>query len=126
VPAETMRTYPLPFGSRPPIVVPRGAAVDLADRAVDLRRGARGQQIAPVAQDLLGDLHDLRSRLAPAEDHFGKAAAERAVMVDLGEIELAERQSAEGAEERVFVDFPRAELLQQAPEFGFVHEGAIV
>src|SRR5204863_194087 len=103
-----------------------------AEAVVDVdRRDAGGagvehrQEVVPVLQDLLGDARDLRHGLAAAEDHFRESAAKGAMVVDLGEVELAERQATQFAQEGVFLELPRAELLQEGPEFAFIHVGGV-
>jgi hypothetical protein len=61
----------------------------------------------------LEDCDDLRGRLAGAEHRLGRAAAERAVVVDLRESQVFERQRAKPRGRRVDVDTPGPEIVQE-------------
>jgi hypothetical protein len=93
---------------------------------MDVASRAGGQQIAAMAEDFAGDAGDLRRGFSPAVDHLGEAAAEGAVMVDLGEPQFPEGQPAQFAEQRVFRELAGAESGQEGSEFALVHEFAIV
>ncbi len=67
------------------------------------------------------DLDDLFRRLACAENHFGKAGAQGAVMIDLGEAEVVERQRAQLIERGIGAERAGAHLAQQVFQALGVH-----
>ena len=95
----------------------------LAARAPALARiEARDEHVLPGARQLLGDRRDLLGGLALAEDHLGHAGAERAVVIDGREPEIAERQLAQlGSALRRWRGSPRADRFQERLDALYVH-----
>jgi hypothetical protein len=69
----------------------------------------------------LEDRDHLRRRFAGAEDGFRGAAPERAVMIDLGESQIFERQVAKPGDRGFDVDAPGAEILEEGAEGFSIH-----
>ena len=74
---------------------------------------AGDHQVGTGREDARADRRDLRGALALAEDHFRHAAAQRAMLVDLGEAEILEGQMAQALERRRRVQPARRDLLQE-------------
>ena len=70
-------------------------------------------QVGAGGDDARADRRDLRGALALAEDHLGHAAAERAMLVDLGEAEILEGQMAQALERRGGAKPAGRDLLQE-------------
>ena len=80
---------PHPDGARQREVLGVGAM-----RLHQVRRalvGARGEHVPGLLQKPRGDLGHLLGRLALGQNHLRHAAAQRAVVVDLGEAQVLER-----------------------------------
>ena len=60
-------------------------------------------------------------RLAQAEYDFGNAMPQRAVMVDIGESQVFERQVPHPMQRRIYIRRTTAHLFEQSPELVFQH-----
>ena len=98
----------------------------LADRRVRLRPRLRHEQPVRAPQDRRGDRRDLLRGLAQAVDDLGKALAQRAVMVEPGEVKVLVRQRgqpghrfvlAHPAVLDVFQELSQPLLVDDAPAF---------
>ena len=84
-----------------------------------------GEDVRVMNDQALEDRDDLRGGLAETEDGLRRAASERAVMVDLRESQIFERQRAKLRDRRVDVDTPGCGDLRAAraalpyPPFAF-------
>ena len=57
-----------------------------------------------------------------AEDHFGEALAQGAMVIDLGEAQILERQMLEAQQRLASRDFAHAERFEKLANVAFVHE----
>ena len=91
-------------------------------RRQDLRRGAGGEDVlVAVVDHALRDGHDLGGGLAGAEDRFGAAAPQEAVIVDPGEAEVVVREPLESRGCGLGVEAAGADLLQHPPQVLTIH-----
>ena len=83
--------------------------------------GAGDQHVGGTGQELVRDGHDVVDGFAQAEDHFGHAVAQRAVVVYLGETDVFEGKMTEFGEGCVSIDSAAANLIQEFTELIFIH-----
>ena len=84
---------------------------------------ARRQDVAPMRAHLRHDRHDLFRGLALAEDRFGVALAQVAVMVHLGKAEILEWQRPEPDHRVLRGNITGSDGCQQGFQFFRVHRG---
>jgi hypothetical protein len=87
---------------------------------------ARGQDIAFVLGQLRENLRHLGGSLALAENHFGHALAEGAVMINFGEAEVFEREMAQTGYRFVGCELFGADIFEETGKGGSVHVMDIV
>jgi len=95
----------------------------LFDRGELFLVGVRGQDIATILGQPRENLGDLRWSLPFSENHFGHAGAEAAMVIDLGEAEIFERQMAQAIDSIVRLEFAAADLLEKFADGFGVHGG---
>jgi hypothetical protein len=74
--------------------------------------GARDEKVLGALGEFDGDVADVFGRLAEAEDDFGHALADGAVVIDLGEAQVLKRHVFEAVHGVVDIDAAGAHLLQ--------------
>jgi len=87
---------------------------------------ARGEDVAFVGGQSCEDFGYLRGGLAFAEDHFGHALAEGAVVVELGEAEVFEGEMAQALDGLVGGQFALADLVEELSDGFGVHGVEII
>src|SRR3990172_5601189 len=98
------RSLPNPFrvspshGDRGRLLVPDRFRMHGCDRAIGVYRGLGDENDLAGLGETRSDGRYLGRSLARSEDHFGETAAERPVVVDLGEAEVLERLEWKGPE----------------------------
>ncbi len=91
------------------------------DGFVLLFGGASGEDVSSMLGKTGEDGGNLSGRFPFAENHFGHAYAERAVVIDLGESQIFERQMAETLHRLVWRELFGADLLEEAAQGSGVH-----
>ncbi len=86
---------------------------------------ARGQNIAAMFRKPGKNSRHLRGSLAFSKDNFGHAGAQGAMMVDLGEAEVFERQMAQARDRVIGRELALAHLLEELADGFGVHDLAI-
>jgi hypothetical protein len=95
----------------------------LEDRCGLVRVDSGDEQVGLALGDRLGDRLELLLGLAGPVDHLGRAAAEGAEVVDLGEAQVGEGELLQPAQGAVDVDLAGADGLEQGAE-GLGRHGA--
>ena len=85
------------------------------------RIGARDQNVLGFVEQARHDGADLVGRFALAEDHFRDSVPQRAMMIDLGEAQVFERQVAHAFDGRVDIHGSGADLFEQAAQMILIH-----
>jgi len=104
-----------------------GGFVDEGGGEIDVKSleliliGAGGQDGVVVGGEFFGDFADLDGGFAGAEDGFGMAAAEGAVVVEGGEGEVLERQTAEAGEGVGDGELAVGDVGEEVMELGRIH-----
>ncbi len=110
---------------------PRKKVIEINQDEAKSHLYSQNQSSEPVRfsvlqQRLPRDPLDLREGLPAAEDDLGESAADRPVVVDLGELELLERRPPQLAEERVRPQAAAAVALEEPFQLPLVHGAQIV
>jgi hypothetical protein len=87
------------------------------DRLID----PRGYDVRVVLGQAPRDRDDLSRRLAGAEDRLGSPAAQRTVVIDLGEPEILVREAPELVDRAVDVEAPGPEVFEESPDRFPIH-----
>ncbi|MCI0439240.1 MAG: hypothetical protein L0177_08940 [Chloroflexi bacterium] len=74
-----------------------------------------------MAEEGLGDGRYLLRRLALSEDDFGKALPQRAVMVNLGEVQVFVGQASQLGDDLIYAESVTLELAEQRPQASLVY-----
>ena len=85
------------------------------------RIGARDENVLGLVEQARDDGADLVGSLALAEDDFRNSVPQRAMMIDLGEAQVFERQVAQAFDGRVDVHRSGADLFEQAAQMILIH-----
>ena len=98
-----------------------GVGYDLPDGGEYIGRRAGDQEPVRGLEDFRGDGGYLLRRLALREDHLREACAHGAVVVDLREVEVSERENPQLLDDIVGAEPVVLEAVEQGPEAGLVY-----
>ncbi len=99
----------------------QGVGYDLPDGVEYIGRRAGDQEPVRGLEDFRGDGGYLLRRLALREDHLREAGAHGAVVVDLREVEIPEREDPQLVDDIVGAEAVVLEAVEQRPEAGLVY-----
>ena len=82
--------------------MPFGTPIDTAEGPMKFRGRTGRKQIPSLLENLATNGHHLGAGLALAVNHFGGAAADGSVVIDLGEIEISKGKRPKLAQQAIF------------------------